>query len=181
MAHLLLKVCAAAAVSTAVGGCATAPDLLPPEVPAALRPTSGQQLFLEALASGVQIYECAPKPDQPDQYAWLFRAPEATLTDRAGRPLGKHYAGPTWESTDGSLVMGDVKARDPGPRSDAIPWLLLRARSVAGAGNFGKTVSIQRVATVGGAAPSEPCAIGRMKKLARVPYTATYYFYSAAP
>ena len=122
----------------------------PPEVPANLRPPAGQVMFLEALASGVQIYECAPKADQPAAYEWAFRAPEAPLVDRRGRSLGKHYAGPTWESTDGSSVVGEVKARDPGPVPTAIPWLLLNAKSTAGAGVFGATKSIQRVQTVGG-------------------------------
>src|SRR5437016_7647191 len=30
---------------------------------------------------------------------------------RSGRSLGKHYAGPTWESVDGSTVVGEAKAR----------------------------------------------------------------------
>src|SRR4030095_1059091 len=95
-------------------GCATSPSVTAPEVPLALRPPAGQTVFVEALASGVQIYECAPKADQPSAFEWNFRAPEAALVDRAGRSIGNHYAGPTWESTDGSTVVGEVKSRDPG-------------------------------------------------------------------
>lgn len=138
-------------------------------------------MFLEALASGVQIYECAPKADQPATYEWAFRAPEASLADRQGRPLGKHYAGPTWESNDGSTVVGEVKARDPGPIPTAIPWLLLNAKATAGTGVFGATKSIQRVKTVGGLAPTQPCSATNATQSARVPYTASYYFYRAAP
>jgi hypothetical protein len=159
-------------------GCATAPA--PPEVPASLRPPAGQVLFLEALASGVQIYECAPKADQPSAYEWTFRAPEAPLVDRRGGSLGKHYAGPTWESADGSSVVGEVKARDPGPVPSAIPWLLLNAKSTAGAGVFGATKSIQRVQTAGGLAPAQPCGAANARQSVRVPYTATYYFYRSA-
>ncbi len=83
-------------------GCASNAPPAPPEVPANLRAPAGQVMFLEALGSGVQIYECSPKADQPSVYEWAFRAPEASLADRQGRPLGKHYAGPTWQSTDGS-------------------------------------------------------------------------------
>jgi hypothetical protein len=152
----------------------------PPEVPANLRPPAAEVVFLEALASGVQIYECAAKADQPTAYEWAFRAPEAALVDRAGRSIGKHYAGPTWESTDGSSVVGDLKASDPGPTPSAIPWLLLGAKTTADAGVFSATRSIQRLQTVGGVAPTEPCSAANAKQSARVPYTATYYFYRAA-
>jgi hypothetical protein len=147
----------------------------PPDVPAALRPPAGQAVHLEALATGVQVYECSQKPDS--SYEWTFKAPEASLADRKGGPLGKHYAGPTWESSDGSSVVGEVKAKDPGPSPSAIPWLLLGAKKNNGAGTFAETKSIQRVATTGGIAPSAPCAAANLKAVARVPYTATYYFY----
>lgn len=147
----------------------------PPDVPAALKPPAGQTLHLEALAKGVQIYECTQKPD--GSFEWAFKAPEASLADRSGKPIGKHYAGPTWESTDGSSVVGEVKAKDPGPSPTAIPWLLLAAKKNAGSGVFAETKSIQRVATVGGVAPSAPCAAANLKEVARVPYTATYDFY----
>jgi Protein of unknown function (DUF3455) len=156
-------------------GCAASPSLSPPEVPAALVAPSGQAVFMEALATGVQIYECSQKADLT--YEWAFKAPEASLASRSGQALGKHYAGPTWESLDGSTVVGEVRARDPGPRGSAIPWLLLEAKTTAGTGTFGGTKSIQRVATVGGIAPAEPCAGANLKQVARVPYTATYYFY----
>ena len=153
--------------------CASAPQA--PEVPASLRPPAGQVLHLEALASGVQIYDCAAKPDGSG-LAWAFRAPEATLVDRAGKPLGKHYAGPTWEGLDGAKVVGEVKSRDPGPTpATAIPWLLLAAKSNAGSGGFAETKSIQRVATAGGVAPVGACTTEGQSL--RSPYTATYYFY----
>ena len=161
-------------------GCATAPTIAPPTVPAALNPPADQAVFLEALATGVQIYECSAKADQPSTFEWTFRAPEASLVDRSGHTLGKHFAGPTWESVDGSSVVGDVRARDPGPTPTAIPWLLLSAKSTSGAGPLSQTRSVQRVQTVGGLAPSEPCSSANAKQIARVPYTATYYFYRSA-
>jgi hypothetical protein len=168
--------------------CASTPA--PPQVPDSLKPPAGQVLQLEALASGVQIYDCAAKPDGSG-LAWTFRAPEATLVDRAGKSLGKHYAGPTWESVDGSLVVGEVKARAPGPTpATAIPWLLLMGKSHALAihSDAGATVastrnvfaainSIQRVDTGGGVAPAAACTADKLGQSARVPYTATYYFY----
>ncbi len=158
-------------------GCASGPVLAPPEVPVSLRAPAGQSVFLEALATGVQIYECTSKPDQPSAFEWVFRAPEAILVDRSGRSIGKHYTGPTWESVDGSTVVGEVKARDPGPNQSAIPWLLLASKATTGAGVFSQTTSIQRVQTIGGNAPPGPCSAANAKQVARVPYTATYYFY----
>lgn len=166
----------------AASGCASGPSALaPPDVPAQLRAPAGQSVFLEALATGVQIYECTAKADQPSTFEWVFRAPEAALADRSGRSIGKHYAGPTWESVDGSSVVGELKSRDPGPTPSAIPWLLLAPKSTAGAGVFSQTTSIQRVQTVGGVAPAEPCSAANAKQTARVPYTATYYFYRLVP
>lgn len=176
----LLLTFAPIAALLSVGAWASGPAVTAPEVPANLRPPAGQVLFLEARASGVQIYECASKPDQPSSYEWAFRAPEASLADPAGRNLGKHFAGPTWESTDGSAVVGEAKARDPGPDPSAIPWLLLSAKSNTGAGVLSKTTSVQRVNTVGGVAPAAPCGATNARQVARVPYTATYYFYRAA-
>lgn len=172
----IVALCSVAALLAA--GCASN-ALAPPEVPAALRPPQDQSAFLEARATGVQIYECAAKPEDSSAYAWTFKAPEATLADPWGRPIGKHYAGPTWELADGSTVVGELKARDPGPDPSAIPWLLLTAKSTSGAGEFGHTQSIQRVRTAGGVAPAQPCSSSRAKQTVRVPYTATYYFYRA--
>lgn len=172
LAHLQLMIGAALAI---LAGCATSQKLAPPDVPAVLRPPANQTPYLEARATGVQIYECSRKAD--GSYEWAFKAPEASLADRAGHTIAKHYAGPTWESTDGSAVVGEVKARDPGPKPSAIPWLLLAARSNRGTGTFADTRSIQRVATEGGLAPAEACTESRLKEAARVPYTATYYFY----
>ncbi|WP_457389114.1 DUF3455 domain-containing protein [Roseateles sp. P5_E1] len=163
---------AAFALLPILAACASAPK--PPQVPAALQPPAGQALHLEALASGVQIYECQAKADGSGT-AWVFKAPEATLRDRAGQSLGKHYAGPTWEGLDGSTVVGEIKARDPGPDAKAIPWLLLAAKSNGGSGVFSTTKSIQRVTTVGGVAPAEACTAAG--QVVRVTYTATYYFY----
>ena len=174
----LLAVATCAAFAT-LGGCASI-ALTAPDVPASLRAPADQTVFLEALATGTQIYECAAKPGQPSTYEWTFRAPEAALADRAGRAIGKHYAGPTWESLDGSKVVGETAARDAGPDPHAIPWLLLTAKSTAGNGVLSATKSVQRVRTSGGSAPSQACTAANATQVVRVPYTATYYFYRAA-
>ena len=159
----------------ALAGCASVPA--PPEVPASLAPPAGQVLVFQALAAGVQIYECAAKADGSGP-AWAFRAPEATLADRRSNPLGKHYAGPTWGALDGSRVVGEVKAREPSiTPATAIPWLLLGAKSNSGSGVLSEVRSIQRLQTGGGVEPAEPCTAAKLGQPARVAYTAVYYFY----
>lgn len=147
--------------------------------PAALRPPAGQVLALELLARGVQIYECAAAQDTPGAYAWAFKGPEAALFYRGGRGAGLHYAGPTWQAIDGSTVVAKVEARDDGPDPRAIPWLLLRAVSTSGEGVFSRVQSIQRLDTVGGKAPAEPCGAEQAGRVARVAYSATYTFFVA--
>ena len=162
-----------------VAGCATSRFGTIPLVPENLRTPATEVLSLETEATGVQIYECNASKDVPTRFEWVFKAPEADLFDRAGNRIGKHYAGPTWESNDGSKVVGEVKAQVAGPDSGAIPWLLLNAKSTSGTGVFSQTKSIQRVHTVGGKAPTEPCSQAQAGKVTRVGYKATYYFYVA--
>ena len=157
--------------------CASTAAANPMSAPEALRPPSGQVLFIEVPATGVQIYECAANRDNPARFEWAFKAPEAKLVDRSGRALGIHYGGPTWESVDGSTVVAEVRARDAGTDAGAIPWLLLGAKSTSGNGVFSRVRSIQRLETVGGKAPAEPCTAEQAARVVRVPYTATYYFY----
>ena len=150
-----------------------------PGVPEKLNAPVGQILALEVQATGVQIYECAPTRADPAKFDWSFKAPEAVLFDSDGRRIGKHYAGPTWESDDGSKVAGEVVARDDGPDPNAIPWLLLKAKSVAGNGVFGKIERVQRLQTVGGKAPDQGCARENVGAEARVEYKAAYFFYAS--
>ena len=161
-----------------LAGCATSKA---PVVPENLAVLADQLLSLETQATGVQIYECKASKDNPGRLEWAFRAPQAELFDNAGSKIGKHYAGPTWESNDGSKVVGEVKGRDNGPDANAIPWLLLSAKSNSGSGVFSRTQSIQRLHTVGGKAPAEGCSQAQAGTELRVPYKATYYFYAAKP
>ena len=150
-------------------------------VPEPLKPATGQVLSLSAHGIGVQIYECRGSGDDPTTFAWALKGPEAQLHYEAGKALGKHYAGPTWEANDGSTVVGEVTARDPGPDPTAIPWLLLRAKQTSGNGVFGAVNYIQRLHTAGGKEPSTGCSPPYAGTEVRVAYSADYYFYTAAP
>ena len=179
MKSLDTAIAAGASFVALLAGCASAQIGMNAVVPENLKVPATQTLSVVAQATGVQIYECAASKTNPTRFEWAFKAPEAQLVDNAGKSIGKHYAGPTWESNDGSKAVGEVKARNDGPDANAIPWLLLSAKSAEGNGIFGKTQSVQRVNTVGGKPPADGCSQAQIGKEARVPYRATYNFYVA--
>ena len=148
-------------------------------VPDKLKPGPNETVSLIASAKGVQIYECRAVKDRAGAYEWAFVAPEADLFDAGGNKIGKHYAGPHWESTDGSRIVGTVKERADAPRADAIPWLLLTAKSDGPNGSFGRFTAVQRLNTVGGMPPAAGCSQSALGAIERVPYTADYYFLGA--
>ena len=132
---------------------------------------AGSPLSAHLYASGVQIYRWSGTN-------WMFIAPDAVLfADSCYEDqVGVHYVGPTWEANDGSKVMG-ARLDGCSPYRGSIPWLLLKATPTADPGRFARVAHIQRVNTIGGAAPAEAgLFIGNE---ARVPYTAEYYFYRA--
>jgi hypothetical protein len=166
-------------LALAVAGCASPqPPGSTVEVPDKLRPGANESLATMVPAKGVQIYECRAGKDQAGGYDWAFVAPEADLFDAGGNRIGRHYAGPHWESADGSKVLGTAKERADAPTADAIPWLLLTAKSVGPEGSFGKVTSIQRVNTVGGVAPKGGCFEAAAGTRVRIGYTADYYFFT---
>jgi hypothetical protein len=154
------------------------PLMTPSADPSSVAPPENAQLLLRTAADGVQIYTCQAVEGKTQ---WVFKAPEAALFDETGRQIGKHFAGPSWESFDGTLVTGEVIGKMPAPTPEAIPWLLLRAKSHSGQGQFARVQYIQRTETKGGAAPSSPCDSANLGAEARMRYSATYTFYAAAP
>ena len=138
-------------------------------VPEALAVPTDMQLVLSTHAEGAQVYLCSP------QGAWTLKAPDAVLFDEKGDPIGKHYQGPSWELSDGSLLTAEASAKDPGPDPDAVAWLLLKVKSNAGKGLLGKTALIQRIETKGGQPPREACKPGEETRSA---YSATYRFFA---
>jgi Protein of unknown function (DUF3455) len=144
-------------------------------VPDTLQVPKDQSLLLKAAAKGSQIYTC--QASAPNQFAWTLKAPEAELFDEQKQPLGRHYAGPTWESKDGSKVVGQVKAKVEPSQAEAIPWLLLETKSSEGKGIFSQVKWVQRLNTVGGKAPTEDCDSTHQNQETKVSYTADYYFY----
>jgi hypothetical protein len=170
-----------AALCASLAGCAATGAAKPNDVPAPLSVPDSQILTQQLHATGVQIYLCQPAKGDPAQFEWSLKQPEATLFTQAGKNVGKHYAGPTWEANDGSKVTGEVIARANSPVPNAIPWLLLSAKTTSGKGMFSAVRSIQRLHTAGGVAPPGVCSQAQTGQELRVSYSADYLFYAAKP
>jgi hypothetical protein len=150
-----------------------------PEVPDSLKAPAGEEVILEAHATGFQIYLCQAESDQKS--AWVLKAPEADLTDATGKKIIHHFAGPTWKHLDGSEVTGKLVAKQDATRSGAIPWLLLSAASHSGDGILTQVTTIQRIHTKGGLPPQAGnCNSSVNGKESKSAYSADYYFYAAA-
>jgi hypothetical protein len=174
----MIKSDIAIVLSLCLAACgAPATTLRVPDAPAKLEVPDGNKLAVEMDASGVQIYVCQPKKDDPAKFEWTLKAPEAQLTGAGGRSRGHHFAGPTWESSDGSKVIGKLEQKVDAPGVNDIPWLLLSAKSTEGTGEFGHVTYIQRLATRGGKAPTSDCDAAHVGQEVRVEYKAKYYFY----
>ena len=145
------------------------------QVPEALQTPPNEQLVVQVHAKGQQIYSC--KVDGA-QAAWTLKAPDAQLFDKDGKAFGKHFAGPSWEASDGSRVVGKAAANAPSPDADAIPWLLVKVVSHEGQGVLTPVTSIQRINTKGGKAPASGCDAAHAGQEVRVAYSADYLFFA---
>lgn len=140
------------------------------EVPDAIA-APGETLIVTAHAVGAQVYEC--KLDSAGKLAWQFREPIATLLID-GKTVGRHYAGPTWEMSDGSAVRAKVSARAPGAAPGDIPLLKLEATAWNGSGKLNGITTVQRLNTHGGSFEGACESSGTFLS---VPYRADYTFY----
>jgi hypothetical protein len=161
--RLLVVACAAAGIL------AQAAEAQQP-VPADLIPPAGNEAYLSGHAVGVQIYSC-------NGSAWALVAPRANLYDHRGKLIATHFAGPTWQTKDGSAVVGK-REKNVNVDRTAIDWLLLSAASTT-PGRLGATTYIQRIHTSGGVAPAGACDAGTSGATVEVPYTADYVFFKA--
>lgn len=129
---------------------------------------------IETFAKGVQIYTCKAASGS---YAWTLKAPDAVLSDAKGHAIGKHFAGPSWQAVDGSVVVGEVLNASPAPDAGAVAWLVLHAKSHSGDGEMASVQYIVRTRTEGGAAPASGCDNAHAGAEVRVPYSAVYLFF----
>jgi hypothetical protein len=159
-------------------GSSTSALRVAPVVPAILEVPAGNKLFFHVFATGVQIYVDSLTATG---YAWVFKAPEATLylPSNLCHSVGIHYAGPTWANNHGGSVLGAKLQSSPSPDVTAVPWLLLQKVSTAGTGRITEVTYIQRLNTSGGLAPTTVADAAHAGEIARIPYTAEYFFYHA--
>jgi hypothetical protein len=168
----------AAASAASPSAAASSTSIPPPAAPDAIA-VAGIPVLLKAAAKGVQVYACKAKDGSPSSFEWTLTGPDAQLFDDKGQPIGKHYAGPTWELADGSKVIGKLHGKVDAPDPTAIPWLSLDAKETQGTGLFSRVKNIQRVGTAGGKAPATGCDAAHAGAETRIDYTATYYFYGS--
>ena len=130
----------------------------------------GETIVLSVHAEGAQVYECKAGAD--GKLAWAFREPIATLL-ADGKTVGRHYAGPNWEHSDGSAVVGKAVANVPGATPDDIPWLKLEVTSRRGSGILTGVTTVLRINTKGGKLEGACDKAGSTRS---APYSADYVF-----
>lgn len=143
---------------------ATAQKSLPEAIAA-----PGETAIFTLHAEGAQVYECK---STDGALAWVLREPIATLFSN-GKTVGRHYAGPNWEYSDGSAVVGQVVGTAPGQVAMDIPWLKLTVASRRGNGVLSPATTVQRINTAGGRLNGACYKAGTYES---VPYSADYVF-----
>jgi hypothetical protein len=135
-------------------------------------------------AEGVQKYKAQAKAgSSPVTYEWVFVAPQADLYDATNKKIGTHSAGPNWELSPTDSIYGQhfspVKTA-LSPDANSIDWLLLMPKTgKTPTGIFANVSYIQRIATVGGKAPS--VLPSTATETAEVKYIAIYRFTQKNP
>ena len=145
-------------------------------LPEAVRVPAGQKMRMSTTGVGELTYECREKKDTAGQHEWAFVGPVATLYAEGRKPVGKYYAGPTWEANDGSKVTGKQLAVSPSSAGN-IPMQLVKAEPAMGAGAMQGVTYIQRLNTKGGVAPAMACDAAGKGNRQIVAYEADYVFY----
>lgn len=149
-------------------------------LPDAVKVPAGNKVALETVGVGEITYECRDKANAPGMVEWVFVGPNAVLSDRSGRQVGKYYGPPaTWEALDGSRVTATQLAVAPAGTGN-LPLQLVKANPAMGMGAMTGVTHIQRVALKGGVAPASECSPATRGKKEIVKYQADYIFWKAA-
>lgn len=130
-------------------------------------------------AEGVQKYRAqVVAGTDPAVYVWAFVGPQADLYDITNAKVGTHSPGPTWQlSVNDSIYAQAFFPPRTAPSSDpsSIDWLLLMPKvGKTPTGIFADVDYVQRIATVGGKAPTTPPTSAT--ETVEVAYTAVYRF-----
>jgi hypothetical protein len=174
---VMLSACASVGSGpSATGGPGKAGAVTPPSLGlfSSIKVPSDREPTLQLSAQGVQIFRCEKRDGG---LAWVFRQPEAQLSDASGKPVGRHGASFSFEHNDGSRLVASVAAYDEAPNAADLRWLLLTTRSY-GKGAFDGVTHVQRVNTRGGMPPGK-CDAAQANQLLRVDFSADFVFYRA--
>ena len=144
-------------------------DVALAQMPAAIA-APGQAAVVTLHAVGAQIYDC--KADKDGKLAWAFREPIASLI-LDGKTVGRHYAGPSWELSDGSAVTAKAVGSAPAASANDVPWLKLEVIARRGSGALADVATVQRINTNGGTLTGACDQAGGLRS---VPYSADYVF-----
>lgn len=168
------------AILCAATVCATAAPMAVDNaaLPESVRVPAGQKVLMSATGVGELTYECREKKDTAGVFEWAFVGPVAKLMSADKKEVGKYYAGPTWESTDGSKVTGKQVALAPSAPGN-IPMQLVKAEPATGSGAMTGVSYIQRLNTKGGVAPATACTSDTKGARQQVAYEAEYVFYGS--
>ena len=107
----------------------------------------------------------------------MLKGPNAVLSDATFAQVGTHGIGPTWTSSDGSMISGAKLAQANTSASGAVALLLLKATSTGGAGVFANITYVQRLNTAGGVASGD-CGASTVGTETSAAYSADYYFFT---
>jgi Protein of unknown function (DUF3455) len=147
-----------------------------PQTPDPTLPPADAHVKATAVGLGVQVYRCAP---QGDTFQWTLDGPVATLFDPAThQPVGTHSTGPTWTWNDGSSITGKVLQKRAASDPANLPWLLLETSSANTTTGMLSDVTLVRRSDTQAGVPPMACDSVHQNNMVRVPYQATYTFYT---
>ncbi len=141
-------------------------------------PPPDAQVKATAVGLGVQVYKCAP---QDGGFQWVLEMPVAKLFDPAThQEVGTHSVGPTWTWNDGSSITGKVLQKRAAVDPTNVPWLLLETHSTGTATGILANVTLVRRSDTQAGVPPKACDAEHQNNEVRVPYQATYTFYTTS-
>jgi hypothetical protein len=154
-------------------------SLLPMQQPAdATLPPADAHVKVTAVGLGVQVYQCLP---QNGTYQWTLQMPVATLFDpQTHHPVGTHSQGPTWTWSDGSSITGKVIEQQPSHDPANAAWLLIQTHPAGSSAGMLSNVTLVRRSDTQAGVPTMSCDAVHQSNTVRVPYKATYTFYTEA-
>jgi Protein of unknown function (DUF3455) len=148
------------------------------EPPDPTLPPPDAHVKVTAIGLGVQVYKCAP---QDGGFQWVLEMPLAKLFDPAThQEVGTHSVGPTWTWNDGSSITGKVLQKRAATDPLNVPWLLLETHSTGTPTGVLADVTLVRRSDTQAGVPPMACDAEHQNNEVRVPYQATYTFYTTS-